>query len=148
MRKNIITAAIAFVAFVLGIAIGGAGASTPSTQAATAPAGSTSYTAPEVPAQLDASQYQVVTAPAAPAQPVYPLASVTEGTYLVGSEITAGRWVTEGADYCYYARLRNLDGTLGAIIANGNTAGHTTIQVSAKDAALEVKGTCTFHKVG
>lgn len=151
MRKYLVPAAIAFVAFILGLSIGAAGAPAPTTQAS-APASST-YVAPEVPPQLPASAYYTeptvpVVGPVTPAAPSYPLTTVTEGTYLVGSEITAGRWVTDGADYCYYARLRNLDGTLSGIIANGNTSGHTTIAVSPKDAALEVKGTCAFHKVG
>jgi hypothetical protein len=111
------------------------------------------YTAPEVPAQLPASAYYTAPVAAAPAEPtyqaaeVYPLTEVTSGTYLVGSEITAGRYVTEGASYCYFARLRDLDGGLSSIIDNGNPRGHTTIKVGAKDVALEVKGNCSFRKI-
>lgn len=95
--------------------------------------------------------------PAAPARATVVTAAPTQGlgvgeissgTYLVGSEIAPGRYVTEGADWCYFARLRNLEGGLGAIIANGNPRGHTTISVNAKDTAIEFSGNCTWHKAG
>jgi hypothetical protein len=84
---------------------------------------------------------------AAPApQPTYPLAQFGAGTYLVGSEVAPGNYVTEGADWCYWERAKNTDGGLGAILANGNAQGHTNVTVRSSDKAFKVTGNCTFTK--
>ncbi|HEY0691488.1 MAG TPA: hypothetical protein VGD71_20910 [Kribbella sp.] len=84
---------------------------------------------------------------AIPAQPVtYPLNQFGAGTYLVGSEVAPGDYVTEGADFCYWERAKNTEGTFASIIANGNPRGHTTVTIKATDKAFEVTGSCTFTK--
>jgi len=70
---------------------------------------------------------------------------VGDGTFVVGSEIAAGTYRTAGpADAampnCYWARLSNTSGSLDAIVANGNSAGPTTVTISATDKAFETNG--------
>lgn len=100
-------------------------------------------------------------APAAPVAPVptlppalvpaRPANAFTAGSYDVGTgsgQIAPGRYHTEGSDSCYFARLRNTDGEVSSIITNAMAFGPTTINVKSTDAAFEIKGDCTFAKVG
>jgi hypothetical protein len=99
--------------------------------------------------QLGSTVVNPASAPAqetAAAPPTYPLASFGAGTYLVGSEVAPGNYVTEGADWCYWERAKNTDGGLGAILANGNAQGHTNVTVKSSDKAFKVTGNCTFTK--
>lgn len=83
---------------------------------------------------------------AAATAPAYPLNQITEGTYLVGSEVAPGQYVTEGASICYWEREKNTEGGFQAIIANGNAQGHTTVTIKGGDKAFKVTGSCTFTK--
>jgi len=53
-------------------------------------------------------------------EPVGPLTSIGEGTYLVGEDVKAGSYKTAGptSDMCYWARRSDDSGELDAIIAN------------------------------
>jgi hypothetical protein len=150
MSKWIASAASAAV---LLVAVGACSAQT----APTAPAASP--TAAAMPTSADYSGYVPTTVtPAAPtytpAAPTYPLTAFGSGTYLVGSEVTPGRYVTEGAASCYWEVQReNADQYGSKIIENGNANGHTNITIPAKAYAIEVMsvtadGTdgCTFTK--
>jgi hypothetical protein len=89
------------------------------------------------------------TAPAAPAQSG-PRTSFSSGTYEVGTDIEPGKYKTTGPDSggsCYWARLKNTNGDLGSIIANGNAQGPTTVTIAKSDAAFETNG-CTWTKAG
>lgn len=89
-----------------------------------------------------------------PAAPTYPLTAFGNGTYLVGSEVTPGRYVTEGAPSCYWEVQReNADQYGSKIVENGNANGHTNITIPANAYAIEVMsvdftgtGGCTFTK--
>lgn len=61
-----------------------------------------------------------------------------DNTWLVGSEIMAGTYVTTGTptDFCYSERLRNLSGALSGIIANDLGNGQRIMTVSASDRAF------------
>jgi len=56
-----------------------------------------------------------------------PPASFTDGTYLVGTDMPAGNYVTDGtgslSGSCYWARLKNDGGSGGEIIKNNVGAG-------------------------
>lgn len=97
---------------------------------------------------VPASTSTTVVAPAVsvPAAPSYPLSTITAGTYLVGSEVTPGSYVTEGASFCYWSRLKDTSGGFGSIIANGNAPGHTTVTIKSSDQAFQLSGACTFTK--
>ncbi|MGW6889148.1 hypothetical protein [Streptomyces chartreusis] len=76
-----------------------------------------------------------------------------DGTYVVGKDIKPGTYRTEGpADTaipnCYWARLRGTSGEFNEIIANGNTAGPTTVTISANDKAFQTTGCKTWKMTG
>lgn len=56
---------------------------------------------------------------------------VTDGTWLVGEDIDAGRYVTAGPDglACYWERSKNDSGEFDAIIANGTEAGRGSVSL-------------------
>lgn len=76
--------------------------------------------------------------------------SITQdGTYVVGKDIKAGTWHTDGqsdAGGCYWERDRNLDGDLDSIISNNNITGPSTVSVHHGDAAFQVSGGCTWTR--
>lgn len=74
---------------------------------------------------------------------------ITDGTYVVGTDIPAGVYRTNGqgdSGSCYWARLSSL--STQDIIDNGNISGQTTTQVAPSDRAFEISGGCTWSKVG
>ena len=72
----------------------------------------------------------------------------SDGTYVVGTDIHAGIYKTNGASEigCYWARLASLSSN--DITDNGIVTGPTTIQVKATDKALELSGGCSWSKIG
>lgn len=83
--------------------------------------------------------------PAAPK----PLTSFGSGTYEIGNgdgQVLAGKYKTGGSDYCYWARLRALDGEFSSIISKGLPTGPTVLTIKASDKGIQVQGTCTFTK--
>lgn len=79
----------------------------------------------------------------------YP-AEIGVGIYLVGIDIQPGLYQgTAGediSDSCYWARLRDVSGTLDDVIANDNAIGQYFVQVSDADFAL--KTGCNLVRVG
>jgi hypothetical protein len=71
-----------------------------------------------------------------------------DGTFVVGKDIQPGTYRSEGQDSCYWARLAGLGGGLDDIIANDNTSGPVTIEVSPSDRALELSGCADFVRQG
>ena len=73
-----------------------------------------------------------------------------DGTYVVGKDIKAGTWHTDGqsdTDLCYWERDRNLDGDLDSIISNDDlTGGPATVSVHSSDKAFKVSGDCTWTR--
>jgi hypothetical protein len=85
----------------------------------------------------------------APAAPVGGT-TLTEGTYVVGADITAGEYKTNGGGDvaelgCYWARMSSLN--TSDIIDNGFAKRPTTIEVQASDKALQTSGGCTWTKL-
>jgi hypothetical protein len=77
--------------------------------------------------------------------------TLTDGTYVVGADITAGEYKTNGGGDvaelgCYWARLSSLNPS--DIIDNGFVKRPTTIEVQASDKALQTSGGCTWTKLG
>lgn len=79
-----------------------------------------------------------------------PPASISDGTYVLGTDIVPGRYHTTGGGDniagCYYARLGSLD--TSNIIANDLSQGPMTVDVQASDTAVEFKGGCQWTKIG
>lgn len=87
-----------------------------------------------------------------PPAPTGPLTAVPSGTYEVGSgdgQVAPGKYVAApGSSSCYYARLRDLNGSFRSIIDNNGeyNGGQVILSVQSSDKALEVSGDCVFRK--
>lgn len=79
-------------------------------------------------------------------------AGLREGTYAVGEDVKAGTYKTTVPDgeHCYWARLKDFDGELGSINANGNLdeGGKGRIVVKKSDAGVEFRGGCEWKRSG
>jgi hypothetical protein len=67
----------------------------------------------------------------------------TDGVYLVGQDIQPGTYrgtVTGGGGIGYWARLRDTEGVLSSIIANGVPSGPFVLTIKSSDKAVELKG--------
>ena len=62
------------------------------------------------------------------------------GTYLVGTDIEPGIYRGEAGDgllgSCYWARLKDLSGSLDGVLANENAVGQYYVEVKSSDTAL------------
>jgi hypothetical protein len=92
------------------------------------------------------------TVPKGNPKPPAKTASFGEGTFEVGTDIKPGKYrttVPADALICYWARLKDLDGELGSIRANGNLrpGGKGLVVVKKSDAAVEFRGDCTWTAV-
>lgn len=61
-----------------------------------------------------------------------------DGVFVVGEDIEAGTYVSEGGTNCYWARLDSTSG--GDLLANGLPGGPVTVTISGSDAAFKTKG--------
>ncbi|MDA8371796.1 MAG: OmpH family outer membrane protein [Nocardiopsaceae bacterium] len=59
------------------------------------------------------------------------------GTYVVGEDIKAGTYRSDGTDSCYWARLSSTDGGFDSIITNSLGSGAQVVTIHAGDAAFE-----------
>lgn len=73
-----------------------------------------------------------------------------DGTFLVGNDMKAGTYRTEGKNQygCYWARLSDTTGELNAIIANGNVQGPAIVKVAASDKAFQTTDCKPWKKIG
>jgi len=67
------------------------------------------------------------------------VASFGNGTHIVGTDIVAGTYRSQGTRTCYWARLSGFGGELDDVLANGNSAPEI-VTISASDAAFETSG--------
>jgi len=72
------------------------------------------------------------------------------GTYIVGRDIEPGLYKGQAGedimDSCYWARLSDVSGGMGSIIANDNATGQFFIQVASSDFALKVNCPVTLQE--
>jgi hypothetical protein len=80
-----------------------------------------------------------------------PAGPFTDGTYLVGTDMPAGNYVTDGtgtvAGDCYWARHKNDGGSAGDIIANNVGAGKGRF-TARNGEVVELSLGCTWTKAG
>lgn len=76
--------------------------------------------------------------------------TLAAGTYLVGRDIRPGTYKGEAGanvlESCYWARLNDVSGGAGSIIANDNAMGSFFVQVLGSDFALQTA--CSLVRVG
>jgi hypothetical protein len=64
-----------------------------------------------------------------------------DGTYIVGTDISAGTWRSTGGEFCYWARLSGFGGTLNDIIANNNVfGGPSVVTIGRSDKGFVTRG--------
>ncbi len=84
---------------------------------------------------------------AAPANAQPGMTITGDGTYVVGSDIAPGTYVTTGAPGCYWERLSGLGGTFSEIITNGASEGQQYVAISPTDAGFSTEGCATWTPV-
>jgi hypothetical protein len=142
----------ATAALVAGLVIGGSiGAASGGGSKTKTVAGPTVVSTTTAPAPAPVTATATVTKTATPPPPPGPATSFGDGTYLVGTDIRAGLYKTEGVGDgtgCYWERDKDLSGGLDSIIANDNISGPTTVQIASSDKAFKSNGGCEWKRVG
>ncbi len=82
-----------------------------------------------------------------------PTTAFSDGTYVVGSQVAAGRYETVNAigsgGLCYWERLSGFSGNPGEILANGIASyGRVIVDILATDAGFTSSGCGSWTKVG
>ena len=67
-----------------------------------------------------------------------PVSALSNGTYLVGSEIKPGRHAFYASGSCYWERMSGFTGGLGDIIANENVSGYFIVDIRPDDAGFKL----------
>jgi hypothetical protein len=80
-----------------------------------------------------------------PTQP--PAATIEDGTWAVPDEVKPGTYVSDGGEACYWARLRDLSGSLNSIIANSISPGRQRVTIARTDKAFETTNCAPWRKV-
>jgi hypothetical protein len=150
-RTTVIAGGTGLVALVVGTALGSSSGTT-AKAAPPVPAVTVTKAAPTVtvpgPTVTVPGPVRTVTrtvAPPKPAKPVPATLGFDDGTRVVGAEMPPGIYHTDPAGQdCYWERDKDLTGSLGAIIANDNISGPTTIQVAPTDKAVKFSGGCRW----
>ena len=84
------------------------------------------------------------TTTAPPAEPASPFDTFGDGTWVVKDEINPGTYRAPFASDCYWARLKNFDGDLDSISANGTPSGPEVVTIKKSDRGFETAGCGTW----
>jgi hypothetical protein len=72
-----------------------------------------------------------------------------DGIYVVGDEIAAGTWRSEGSDgTCYWARLSGFDGTLDDVITNEFGGVDDVVEILPEDRGFESSNCAPWVRIG
>lgn len=74
-----------------------------------------------------------------------PDSSFGNGTFIVGTDISAGTWKSDSPESCYWARLSGFSGGMGHVIANENGAG--LVQIARTDKGFLSSSCGTWTKI-
>jgi hypothetical protein len=143
VRSHWIAIVTAAVLFFVGIGIGAAGGSDESATE------TTTVTNTQVKTRTQVKTKTVVQTKTAEA--AGPSGSIEgDGTFLVGEDVAPGTYRAAAASSgnCYWARLKDLNGNVNSIVANGNTSGPVLLRVAPSDYAIETTGCETFKRIG
>ncbi|MEU9190840.1 hypothetical protein AB0D14_41360 [Streptomyces sp. NPDC048484] len=149
------TAAVA-LGLVIGLVIGSAGAGDSDSKSSTPTATVTATTtATETETETEAAPPTKETpAPTPSPTKKAPAGEIPgDGTYIVGEDFKPGTYRTDdpkdsAIPDCYWARMSGTSGEFDEIIANGNTAGPTTVTISASDEAFQTTECKTWKRTG
>ncbi|MFL5797305.1 MAG: hypothetical protein ACJ77A_05160 [Actinomycetota bacterium] len=74
--------------------------------------------------------------------------SFGDGTYRIGSEVSAGTYRASGGSGCYWERLSGFGGGMNDIIANGGFSPHVVVTIQASDAGFSSSDCGTWVPLG
>ncbi|MCO1657692.1 hypothetical protein [Pseudonocardia humida] len=133
-----------------GLLVGGAVGATALAETVVVAAPPVTVTAPAPPPETVVVAVPAPEAPVTAVEPTGPLTTFGAGVWEVGVDIAAGKYKTTGTDGygCYYARLKENDGSLGDIISNGFVQGPATVTVKAEDGYFETSGCEEWVRAG
>ena len=80
-------------------------------------------------------------------EPVVPGSTFGDGIQVVGEDIEAGTYRTDGGESCYWERLSGFGGSFDEIIANDNPTGQVVVTISPSDAAFKSQRCGTWTRV-
>jgi hypothetical protein len=150
--KSVLTHTAAAVAGLIIGALIGSGGSDDARSKGTAPTTTVTATSTATETETAAPSTKKTPTPSEATKP--PAGKIPgDGTYIVGTDIKPGTYRTDGPEdtaipNCYWARLQATSGEFSDIIANGNTAGPTTVTISASDKAFQTTGCKTWTRTG
>lgn len=67
-----------------------------------------------------------------------------DGTYLVGEDISAGTYTSDGGLNCHWVRLKSLSDDDEAVIDEGQSSGSVTVTIAHTDGAFVTTGCGTW----
>jgi hypothetical protein len=76
-----------------------------------------------------------------------PAAPFGDGTFIVGTDVSAATWRSDGASSCYWERESGFGGTTGNIIANNFGSGAQVVTISTSDVGFQSDGCGNWTKV-
>ena len=75
------------------------------------------------------------------------VSTVSDGTWVVGDELSPGTYSAPGGDLCYWARLSGFDGDLDSILTNNLAPGKQLVTIEATDAGFNTNGCGEWTRV-
>ncbi|WP_156934829.1 thermonuclease family protein [Pseudonocardia spinosispora] len=82
-----------------------------------------------------------------------PAKAISDGTYVVGTDIEAGTYRTAGPDetalikMCSWSRRKDTSGEIGSVIATNIAQGPTTVTIKPTDRAFESRGCTPWNRL-
>ncbi|KJF18829.1 MULTISPECIES: hypothetical protein [Acidithrix] len=68
----------------------------------------------------------------------------SDGTWVVGKQISPESYQTYGGSGCYWERSSDLSGSLSSVLANGTPPGHGVVTILASDVGFQTQGCGTW----
>ena len=65
------------------------------------------------------------------------ISSVPDGTWLVGEEVTPGRYVAPGGEDCYWERLSDFSGEIDGVVSNYFGPGRQEVEIETSDVGFQ-----------
>ncbi len=86
---------------------------------------------------------------ATPVAPAGPSATtISDGVWIVGSQVEPGTYSNAGGEWCYWTRLRGFSGQLNDIIANGISPAPQVVTIRPSDIGFGCQGCGIWRRVG
>ena len=126
---------------------------TTTSSSSTTPPTAPPTTGPAAPATTEDTVAPTTTPPTAapttppPTEPQYQI-QFGPGIYLIGIELPAGTYRTDGGPFCFWARLSSLSGRPDSVIVGENTNGRpATVAINPADTAFTTNGCAVWLSV-